>query len=203
VADILKPFLAGLVTFLALDLLWIGVVANAFYKRELAGLARMSGDAFDIRIAPALVLYPMIIVGLQLFALPRAAGGPVWQAAAWGGLFGLIGYGVYDLTNYATLTSYTWRMTVVDMCWGMTLSAATAAAMAAVAPAWGRSLHGPGGAQRALAQHPPRRRAGRGGQAESADGVPFDVLDGLVDRIGDQHQVEVAGRNRPRLHHRP
>jgi uncharacterized membrane protein len=135
VADILKPFLAGLVTFLALDLLWIGVVANAFYKRELAGLARMSGDAFDIRIAPALVLYPMIIVGLQLFALPRAAGGPVWQAAAWGGLFGLIGYGVYDLTNYATLTSYTLRMTVVDMCWGMTLSAATAAAMAAVAPA--------------------------------------------------------------------
>jgi uncharacterized membrane protein len=135
VADILKPFLAGLVTFLALDLLWIGVIANAFYKRELAGLARMSGDAFDIRIAPALVLYPLIIVGLQLFALPRAAGGPIWQAAAWGGLFGLIGYGIYDLTNYATLTSYTLRMTVVDMCWGMALSAATAAAMAAATPA--------------------------------------------------------------------
>ena len=130
----LKPFVAGLVTFLALDLLWIGVVANGFYKRELAGLARMSGDAFDIRLAPALVLYPMIIIGLQLFALPRAAGGPLWQAAAWGGAFGLIGYGVYDLTNYATLAGYTLRMTAVDMCWGMTLSAATAAVMAAATP---------------------------------------------------------------------
>ena len=39
--EILKPFLTGLVTLLALDLAWIGLVANQFYKRELAGLARM------------------------------------------------------------------------------------------------------------------------------------------------------------------
>ncbi|MBP7779354.1 MAG: DUF2177 family protein [Acidobacteria bacterium] len=32
----------------------------------------------------------------------------------------------------ATLTQYTLRMTVVDMCWGFVLSALTAAAMAAV-----------------------------------------------------------------------
>ncbi|MGE0363873.1 MAG: DUF2177 family protein [Vicinamibacterales bacterium] len=133
-ADILRPFLAGLVTFLSLDLLWIGVVANAFYKRELAGLARMTGESFDIRLGPALVLYPLIIAGLQVFAVPRAAGGPLWHAAAWGGLFGLVGYGVYDLTNYATLAGYTLRMTVVDMAWGMTLSAATATVMAAVWP---------------------------------------------------------------------
>lgn len=134
-SDILRPFAAGLVTFLALDLLWIGVVANAFYKRELAGLARMAGESFDIRLGPALVLYPLIIAGLQVFAVPRAAGGPLWHAAAWGGLFGLVGYGVYDLTNYATLAGYTLRMTVVDMAWGTTLSAATATVMAAVWPA--------------------------------------------------------------------
>ena len=131
VLELLKPFGAGLVTFLALDLLWIGVVANAFYKRELAGLARMDGENFAIRLGPALVLYPLIILGLQLFVLPKADGQPL-QAALWGGLFGLIGYGVYDLTNYATLTQFTLRMTVVDMCWGFVLSALTSAAMAAV-----------------------------------------------------------------------
>ena len=118
-------------TIAILDLLWIGVVANAFYKRELAGLARMDGENFAIRLGPALVLYPLIILGLQLFVLPRAGDQPL-QAALWGGLFGLIGYGVYDLTNYATLTQFTLRMTVVDMCWGFVLSAITAAAMAAV-----------------------------------------------------------------------
>ncbi len=131
--DLLKTFGAGLVTFLALDFVWIGVVANQFYKRELAAIARMNGDNFAIRPGPAMVLYPLIIIGLQLFVLPRAAGGPLWLTAAWGGLFGLVGYGIYDLTNYATLTSYTLRMTVVDMIWGTVLSAATAAAMGWVA----------------------------------------------------------------------
>jgi uncharacterized membrane protein len=132
VLDTLKPFAAGLVTFLALDLVWIGLVANRFYKQELAGIARMDGDNFAIRLGPVLVLYPLVILGLQVFVLPRAAAGQPWSAALWGGLFGFIGYGVYDLTNYATLTQYSLRMTVVDMCWGFVLSALTAAAMAAV-----------------------------------------------------------------------
>jgi uncharacterized membrane protein len=130
VVDYLKPFFAGLVTFLALDLVWIGMVANQFYKRELAAIARMDGENFAIRLGPTLILYPLIIAGLQLFVLPKAAPGDIGAAALWGGLFGLIGYGVYDLTNYATLTSFTLRMTVVDMCWGGVLSAVTAAAMA-------------------------------------------------------------------------
>ncbi len=128
----LKVFVAGLATFLALDLVWIGLVANQFYKRELAGLARMDGDNFAIRLAPTLLLYPLIVLGLQVFALPRGAGGAVWTSALWGGLFGLVGYGIYDLTNYATLANYSLRMTVVDMCWGGVLSAATAAVMASV-----------------------------------------------------------------------
>lgn len=133
--DAFKTFGTGLATFLALDLVWIGLVANRFYKHELAAIARMDGDNFAIRVGPALVLYPLIIVGLQLFALPRAEPGVWWSAAVWGGVFGLIGYGVYDLTNYATLTHYSLRMTVVDMCWGFALSALTATAMAAVGPA--------------------------------------------------------------------
>ncbi len=129
-ADFLKPFVAGLVTFLALDLAWIGLVANQFYKRELAAIARLDGENFAIRLGPALVLYPLIILGLQLFALPRATAGVLWTSTAWGGLFGLIGYGIYDLTNYATLTHYSLRLTAVDMAWGCVLSAATATVMA-------------------------------------------------------------------------
>lgn len=132
----LKPFLTGLVTLLALDLAWIGLVANQFYKQELAGLARMDGENFAIRLGPALVLYPLMILGLQIFVLPRVVAGQPLTAALWGGLFGLIGYGIYDLTNYATLAQYSLRMTVVDMSWGTVLFALTASAMALVsAPA--------------------------------------------------------------------
>ena len=132
VLDLLKPFGAGLATFLTLDLLWIGVVANAFYKRELAGLARMDGENFAIRLGPALVLYPLIILGLQLFVLPRAGGQPL-QAALWGGLFGLIGYGVYDLTNYATLRDWPVRLVVIDIAWGGVVGGVTTAVVSLVA----------------------------------------------------------------------
>lgn len=131
--DFLKTFAAGLATLLALDLAWIGVLANAFYKRELAGLARMDGDAFAIRLAPALLLYPLMVLGLQLLVLPRAAAGHLAGAALWGGFYGLVGYGIYDLTNYATLAQYSLRMTVVDMTWGVVLCAVTAVAMTLVA----------------------------------------------------------------------
>lgn len=132
--DILKIFVTGLVTFLALDLAWIGVVANGFYKRELAGLARMDGEAFAIRLVPALLLYPLIIAGLQVLVLPRVTPAQPLSAAVWGGFYGLVGYGIYDLTNYATLARYSWRMTVVDMTWGVVLCATAATAMWFVSP---------------------------------------------------------------------
>ena len=36
----------------------------------------------------------------------------------WGGLFGLVVYGVYDMTNMATLDNWPVRMVWGDVCWG-------------------------------------------------------------------------------------
>ena len=127
--EIFKVFAAGFVTFIAVDVLWIGVVANAFYKQELGPLARKAGDNFDPRLAPAALLYLLVITGMMLFVLPRVKSGAVWEAALWGAAFGIIGYSVYDLTNYATLNGFTLRMTIVDMIWGGCVCAITASVM--------------------------------------------------------------------------
>lgn len=131
--ETLKVFIAGLVTFVVVDLVWIGGIANAFYKRELGTLARKVGDDFDPRLAPAALLYLLVITGLLVFVLPRVRGGAAWEAALWGALFGVIGYGVYDLTNYATMNGFSLRMTVVDMAWGAVLCGITAGVMHLVA----------------------------------------------------------------------
>jgi uncharacterized membrane protein len=47
--------------------------------------------------------------------------------------FGLIAYATYDLTNLATLKGWPVAVTVVDLCWGMVLTASVAAAGYAVA----------------------------------------------------------------------
>lgn len=95
-----------------LDGLWLGWLAFDFYKRELGALMTDT-----VRVVPAALyylLYPGAVVSLALTPLPGR-----WQVAALrsAGL-GLTGFGVYDLTNLATLRGYTVTMTVVDMAWG-------------------------------------------------------------------------------------
>jgi uncharacterized membrane protein len=133
--DFLKQWAVGVVAFIAIDFLWIGLVANGFYRREIGPLLRMQGDNLDPRLAPAFLLYALVVAGLILFALPRARTGSVTEAMAWSGLFGVIAYSVYDLTNYATMQGFPLRVAAVDMAWGGVVCALTGAAMWWVRPA--------------------------------------------------------------------
>ena len=133
--DFFRQWAVGLVAFVAIDFLWIGVVANGFYRRELGSLLRTSGDKLDPRLLPALLLYTLVVAGIILFALPRARAGSLLDAMLWSAAFGLIAYSVYDLTNYATLRDFPLRVVVVDMAWGAVVCALTGAAVWMVRPA--------------------------------------------------------------------
>lgn len=98
-----KPYLAALLVMGVLDALWLGVLARDFYRQELG-----EQMVAQVRWVPALLFY---------VAYPAA-------------LVGLVAYGVYDLTNLATLRHWPVRLALVDMAWGTfasTLAGATAA----------------------------------------------------------------------------
>lgn len=131
--ELAKQWGVGLVVFILMDAVWLGLLANAFYKRELGSLLRQHGNGnLDPRILPAVLLYALIVLGLALFALPRARAGEVVDAALWCALFGVIAYSVYDLTNYSTMKGFPLKIVVVDMVWGGVVCAAAGAAMYAV-----------------------------------------------------------------------
>jgi len=132
--DLVKQWLAGFVAFVVIDFVWIGLVANGFYRRELGPILRMDGDRMDPRLLPAAALYTLVVAGIILFALPRGRGTLV-DAMAWSALFGLIGYSVYDLTNYATLQAFPLKVVLVDMTWGAVVCALTGAAAWTMRPA--------------------------------------------------------------------
>ncbi|MEZ5287407.1 MAG: DUF2177 family protein [Vicinamibacterales bacterium] len=132
--DFLKQWAAGLAAFVVVDFVWIGLVANGFYRRALGPLLRMDGDRMDPRLLPAAVMYALVVAGLILFALPRGRG-TLADAAAWSALYGFIAYGVYDLTNYATLQAFPLRMVLVDMAWGAAVCGLTGAAAWMARPA--------------------------------------------------------------------
>jgi uncharacterized membrane protein len=104
------------------DLVWLGLLMQGFYSKELGPLARRSGERISVNIPAAVLVYVLIPLGIVLFVLPQLRAQPTtFSALCWGAAFGLVVYGVYDLTNYAILAGWSLRMTVVDLVWGCVL----------------------------------------------------------------------------------
>ncbi len=126
--ELAKQWGLGLVVFVLMDAVWLGALARGFYKRELGPLLRQHADgSLDPRLLPAALLYALLVLGLAVFALPRARA--VGEAALWSAAFGVIAYSVYDLTNYATMQGFPLKVVVIDMIWGGIICAAAGAAM--------------------------------------------------------------------------
>lgn len=127
-----KLFGIVLLLFLLIDLLWLGVLMKDFYSRELGEMARRQGGSLAPRWGAAILVYLLIPGGLVLFVRPQCIAAPWWQVFAWGAVYGLVVYGVYDLTNLSVLDRWSVRMTLADIAWGTMLCATLAAVMCLV-----------------------------------------------------------------------
>ncbi len=97
---------------------------------RLAGWMATSGGSFSPRWSAGILVYVLIPAGIVLFVRPALGKEPaLWQALAWGALFGLVLYGVYDLTNRTILENWSWQLTLVDIAWGCTLCGTSAVVM--------------------------------------------------------------------------
>lgn len=115
----LKHYLTALPVFFVIDMLWLGLVARKFYSAQIGFLMKESTNWLA-----AILFYLLFIGGLVFFVISPAVAQGSWLRALWvGALFGLITYATYDLTNLATLKGWPVLMVVVDMIWGMVLSA--------------------------------------------------------------------------------
>lgn len=126
-SDFLKPYLAALLVVGLLDALWLGWLARDFY-RDAIGAQMVE----QVRWVPALLFYvgfPAALVALAVYP----AGQPLAMQVARAALVGLVAYGVYDLTNLATLRHWPLRLALADTAWGTLVSTAAGAAAAWVA----------------------------------------------------------------------
>ncbi len=115
----------GAVAFMVLDGVWLGLVMKNFYRDQLAPIVRLGDGGIAPNWPAALVVYALLGAGIALFVIPRAS--TTSLAAAYGALFGLVVYGVYDFTNYSTLRQWPFVLTLADLGWGAVASAACAA----------------------------------------------------------------------------
>ncbi|HEY1066187.1 MAG TPA: DUF2177 family protein [Pirellulales bacterium] len=118
-----KLFLIVAPVFMLVDLIYLGVIMKNFYSHELGDLARRNGASLSPRWGAAIAVYLLIPGGIVLFVRPLLGDqATLLHAFGWGALFGLVTYGIYDLTNLATLEKWTLRLSLADMAWGGVLS---------------------------------------------------------------------------------
>lgn len=114
----LKLYLVSLVVFLAIDMLWLGLVASSFYQQQLGFIMAPVVNWFV-----AAIFYLLFIAGILFFVVvPGLESNSLKHTLLRAAFFGLITYATYDLTNLATLKDWPVLLTVVDLIWGTVLS---------------------------------------------------------------------------------
>ena len=113
-----KLYLASLAAFFVIDMLWLGLVARGFYRKQLGFLLSP-----NVNWVAAIIFYLLFVAGLLVFAVvPGLQAGSIKKGLLLGALFGLLTYATYDLTNLATIKGWPLLVTLVDMVWGVLLA---------------------------------------------------------------------------------
>ena len=111
----IKTFFIALVFFCIIDVFWIYFFATPMYKQEVASL-------MQLKIPPAILFYIIFLLGLIFFVINPNHGNTLVNVFMVGAFYGLVTYGTYDLTVYATMNIFSLKLVVADILWGMVLS---------------------------------------------------------------------------------
>jgi len=113
-------YLTTLIVLIPIDFLFLGLVAKGFFAAQV-------GDMLgEIRPAPAILFYLLYVAGILIFVSGPATA--TWQTSLlYGALFGLFCYATFELTSLSLLKHWTWTVVVVDVSWGVFVTAVSSA----------------------------------------------------------------------------
>ncbi len=118
----ISAYFFTLIAFLVIDFIWLSTMASRLYRPAIGDLL-----AENFRLAPAIIFYLIYAAGLTFLAVrPALISGQWTTALVYGAAVGFMAYATYDLTNQATLKSWSTTLTIADVLWGTFVSAAAA-----------------------------------------------------------------------------
>ncbi len=117
----LKLYLLTFIAFLAIDAVWLGLVAKDFYAKHL-GYIMLEQP----KLIAALIFYLIFVVAILVLIVVPTLQSPLWKTLVMAALFGFASYATYDLTNLATVKDWPLIVTIVDLIWGTSIATITA-----------------------------------------------------------------------------
>jgi uncharacterized membrane protein len=108
-------FLISAIIFVLLDYIYLGLMKGYFEKQ----VQLVQGSPLKVNLLGAIICYIFLITGLNYFIIkPNRS---ITDAF----LFGLVIYAVYETTNVALFTKWSWLTVIMDSLWGGVLFALT------------------------------------------------------------------------------
>ena len=115
-------FSLSFLSFLAIDMVWLGYIAKGLYQREIGQLLG------PVNWGAAFLFYVIYVAGVMYFAVNPNLGASNLKIFVTGGLLGALCYATYDLTNLATLKDFSAVIVPIDIAWGFVLTGLVALA---------------------------------------------------------------------------
>lgn len=119
---ILKSFLTAIISFILIDFIWIGWISKAKYTEVIT---EIQGVDLEVRYGSALMVYILMALAIIVWVLPKIKEDPdhsdmniLKNSFKWGGMIGLLVYGIYNFTNNSIFRHWDIEVVVIDTLWG-------------------------------------------------------------------------------------
>ena len=106
-------FITLLILFILFDLIWFSISVPNIYTPVFT---KIQGVPPSYRITGGLFAWVLLALGLYLFVLPLSHS--LTDALVYGAIFGLVVYGVYNGSNYATFKDWNTNIFFSDLIYG-------------------------------------------------------------------------------------
>ena len=121
-------YIVTALVFALMDFGWISWATPNLYRPEIGALLIQGA-----RPVPAVLFYVIYVGAMVALAVAPNLFPKGWlRAGGTGALLGLAAYSAYDLTNQATLTVWSTKVTIADMSWGTFATGAASAVSACI-----------------------------------------------------------------------
>lgn len=116
----LKTAVIAAVVFIALDIIWLSVVAAPWYRKALGYLASLdAGGKITFNIPHGLIAQLAITVAISVVvSMALQLDNRLVTAMLTGGFIGLAFYTCYDFTNLSFVKGWPLWISLIDLAWG-------------------------------------------------------------------------------------
>lgn len=113
-------FIVVFLIYILLDGTMIALFMGKYFGSVVEKIQR--GRKMSARLLPGILCFLLISFGIVYFVLDRIRDDHIVEDSfRYGGVFGAVVYGVFDLTNYSMFSDYTVSTVLIDMVWGTIL----------------------------------------------------------------------------------